>query len=88
MLDLRCTVCVRRLLNGDRKGSLAEALPTRGRTSQRSDGTTQVLYKGHPLYAYAGDPMAADTNGEGLNSFGAGWDVLTPAGKKIEKPGS
>ncbi len=57
-------------------------------TSQRADGTAQVVYNGHPLYSYSGDAAAGDTNGEGLNAFGAGWDVLSPAGKKIEKPGS
>jgi len=56
-------------------------------TTQRSDGTMQVTYDGHPLYLYAGDTMAGDTAGEGLNSFGAGWDVVSPTGKKIEKPG-
>lgn len=57
-------------------------------TSQRSDGTAQVVYNGHPLYYYAGDTKAGDTMGEGLNSFGAGWDVVSPTGNKIEKPGS
>jgi predicted lipoprotein with Yx(FWY)xxD motif len=56
--------------------------------SQRGDGTKQVVYNGHPLYFYAGDTKAGDTSGEGLNSFGAGWDVVSPAGDKIEKPGS
>jgi predicted lipoprotein with Yx(FWY)xxD motif len=57
-------------------------------TSKRADGTVQVVYNGHPLYSYSGDAAAGDTNGEGLNSFGAGWDVVSPAGNKVEKPGS
>jgi hypothetical protein len=28
-----------------------------------------------------------DTNGQGLNQFGAGWYVVSPAGKKIEHGG-
>jgi predicted lipoprotein with Yx(FWY)xxD motif len=56
-------------------------------TSQRADGTVQVVYNGHPLYYYSGDAVAGDTNGEGSKAFGAGWDVVSPAGKKIEKPG-
>jgi predicted lipoprotein with Yx(FWY)xxD motif len=56
-------------------------------TSQRGDGTAQVVYNGHPLYYYVGDTKAGDTLGEGLNCFGAGWDVVSPAGTKIEKPG-
>lgn len=56
-------------------------------TSRRADGTMQVVYNGHPLYYYSGDTKAGDTNGEGLNAFGAGWDVVSPAGNKIEKPG-
>jgi predicted lipoprotein with Yx(FWY)xxD motif len=56
-------------------------------TSQRGDGTMQVVYNGHPLYYYVGDTKAGDTNGEGLQAFGAGWDVVSPAGNKIEKPG-
>jgi len=57
-------------------------------TTARADGTTQVTYGGHPVYYYAGDTKPGDTSGEGINSFGAGWDMLTPAGQKIEKPGS
>jgi predicted lipoprotein with Yx(FWY)xxD motif len=57
-------------------------------TTLRSDGTTQVTYSGHPLYYFTGDAKAGDTNGEGSTAFGAGWDVLSPAGAKIEKSGS
>ena len=53
-----------------------------------ADGTTQVTYNGHPLYTYAGDSSAGQTNGEALKQFGAEWYVLSPAGSKVEKPGS
>jgi predicted lipoprotein with Yx(FWY)xxD motif len=52
--------------------------------SQRDDGSSQVVYHGHPLYRYAGDSKAGNTNGEGLNQFGAEWYVLGPSGNKTE----
>ena len=57
-------------------------------TVKRSDGTVEVTYHGHPLYYFIGDKKPGDTNGEGSTAFGAGWDVVSPAGNKIEKPGS
>ncbi|GAB2526784.1 di-heme oxidoredictase family protein [Microbulbifer agarilyticus] len=33
---------------------------------QRSDGNWQVTYNGRPLYFYAGDSAAAETNGDGI----------------------
>jgi predicted lipoprotein with Yx(FWY)xxD motif len=52
-------------------------------TTTRSDGNPEVTYNGHPLYSYAGDQKAGDTNGQALNQFGAPWYVVSPAGKKI-----
>jgi predicted lipoprotein with Yx(FWY)xxD motif len=57
-------------------------------TTMRSDGTTQVTYSGHPLYYFISDTKPGDINGEGSTAFGAGWDVLSPTGAKIEKSGS
>ena len=37
-------------------------------TITRDDGSKQVAYAGHPLYYFAGDAAAGDTNGQGLNS--------------------
>ena len=54
-------------------------------TTDRDDGGTQVVYHGHPLYRYAGDSKPGDTNGEGLDQFGAEWYVLGPGGDKIEE---
>ncbi|MDT4934137.1 MAG: hypothetical protein QOK11_2029 [Pseudonocardiales bacterium] len=52
-------------------------------TISRSDGTKQVTYAGHPLYYFAGDKAAGQTNGEGSNGFGAPWYVLAPSGQQI-----
>jgi predicted lipoprotein with Yx(FWY)xxD motif len=57
-------------------------------TSKRSDSKQQVVYNGHPLYFYAGDTKAGDTNGQGLDQFGAEWYVVSSAGQKVEKAGS
>jgi len=66
----------------------SSASPSLLGTTKRSDGTTQVTYSGHPLYSFVGDAKPGDTNGEGSTAFGAGWDVLSPTGAKIEKPGA
>jgi predicted lipoprotein with Yx(FWY)xxD motif len=50
----------------------------------RQDGSRQVTYHGHPLYFYARDGDLSDAYGQGVKSFGAGWYVLAPSGKKID----
>ena len=40
-------------------------------TITRPDGTTQVTYKGAPLYTFKQDAKAGDASGDGLNSFHA-----------------
>jgi predicted lipoprotein with Yx(FWY)xxD motif len=52
-------------------------------TTKRSDGTTQVTYKGHPLYTYSGDQKAGDTNGQGVSAYGARWYAVSPSGKRV-----
>jgi predicted lipoprotein with Yx(FWY)xxD motif len=50
---------------------------------RRANGKRQVTYAGHPLYFYAGDSGRGQTKGQGLDDFGASWNVLTPSGKEI-----
>ncbi|MCW3032536.1 MAG: hypothetical protein QOK19_614 [Solirubrobacteraceae bacterium] len=65
--------------------------PTAGRgvsasklgTIKRSDGKPQVTYKGHPLYTFQQDTKAGQTNGQGVNAFGASWFTLSSAGNAI-----
>ncbi|HWX87904.1 MAG TPA: hypothetical protein VNX67_07010 [Solirubrobacteraceae bacterium] len=54
-------------------------------TITRSDGTTQVTYKGHPLYFFARDKDSGDAYGQGVHGFGADWYVLSPSGTKVDK---
>ena len=49
----------------------------------RSDGTKQVTYDGHPLYYYAGDSSAGTASGQGSDSFGAKWWLVSPSGNDI-----
>lgn len=53
--------------------------------TQRTDGTTEVTYGGHPVYYFQNDQAAGDTKGQGVNGFGALWWVLDPSGKAITK---
>jgi predicted lipoprotein with Yx(FWY)xxD motif len=53
-------------------------------TITRSDGTTQVTYKGHPLYFFAKDKDSGDAYGQGVKGFGADWYVLSPSGFKVD----
>lgn len=57
-------------------------------TVKRPGGALQVVYGGHPLYHYADDHKAGQMAGEGSKEFGAEWYVVSPAGVKLEKPGS
>jgi predicted lipoprotein with Yx(FWY)xxD motif len=52
-------------------------------TTPRADGNPQVTYNGHPLYTFSGDQKAGDTNGQGVNAFGASWFALTSAGNQV-----
>ena len=57
-------------------------------TTKRADGRLQVTYDDHPLYTFVKDKKAGQTNGEGVNAFGANWFAISPAGSKIGKDSS
>ena len=52
-------------------------------TTRRSDGKTQVVYHGHPLYRFIGDTTPGNTTGQGLTAFGARWFVISPTGNEV-----
>lgn len=55
-------------------------------TISRADGRTQITYAGHPLYYYAGDAAAGQTNGQGLDMDGGKWWLVGPDGQPISAP--
>jgi predicted lipoprotein with Yx(FWY)xxD motif len=55
-------------------------------TIKRSDGTSQVIYNGHPLYRFAKDTKPGEINGEGVTAFGGSWFAVTPAGNRVSPP--
>jgi predicted lipoprotein with Yx(FWY)xxD motif len=57
-------------------------------TSRRRNGARQVVYNGHPLYRFIADGSPGDTNGQGLNAFGARWYVVAPSGRAIRTSGT
>jgi len=52
-------------------------------TFKRSDGATQVVINGHPLYYYSPDTAPGATSGQGSNQFGGLWYVVSPSGDPI-----
>jgi predicted lipoprotein with Yx(FWY)xxD motif len=49
-------------------------------TAERRDGTTQVTYKGMPLYYFSGDQQPGDINGQGVGGI---WFTVAPDGALI-----
>jgi predicted lipoprotein with Yx(FWY)xxD motif len=52
-------------------------------TATRSEGATQLTYHGHPLYLFAQDQKAGETNGQGVSAFGAQWFALSGTGNQV-----
>ena len=52
-------------------------------TTNRTDGTVQVTYNGHPLYFVVTDHNPGDATGQAVNNFGAPWYVLSATGNKV-----
>jgi predicted lipoprotein with Yx(FWY)xxD motif len=53
-------------------------------TTDRSDGSSQVTYDGHPLYRYNADTAAGNTHGQGVGGI---WWVVGADGTKITSMG-
>jgi predicted lipoprotein with Yx(FWY)xxD motif len=54
-------------------------------TTKRSNGSLQLTYNKHPLYAYSLDKQAGQTKGEGSFAFGAKWYAVSARGTAVVK---
>ena len=52
-------------------------------TTTRTGGKTEVTYAGHPLYYFVSDKQAGDATGQGVDSFGALWWVVSASGAAV-----
>ena len=53
-------------------------------TVERTDGTTQVTYAGHPLYTFVGDKKPGEGTGNDSKAFGGQWYALLGNGEEPE----
>jgi len=49
-------------------------------TIERSDGSAQATFDGHPLYTFVGDTAPGQNKGNGLNVAGGLWHEITTSG--------
>jgi predicted lipoprotein with Yx(FWY)xxD motif len=82
----QCAAAWPPLITSGKPGVIGGAKASLIGTTRRADGRLQVTYDHHPLYTFVKDTKAGQTNGEGVNAFGAVWDATSPAGAKIGKP--
>ena len=61
-----------------------QAEPTLLGTTARKDGGLQVTYNGWPLYIWVGDTEPGQATGQGIDSLGGYWYVLSPKGRVIK----
>lgn len=52
-------------------------------TTKRADGRLQVTYNKHPLYTFALDRSAGQTNGQATSNFGAKWYAVSANGRAV-----
>ncbi len=61
-----------------------QAEPSLLGTTAREDGGLQVTYNGWPLYLWVGDTQPGQATGQGIDSLGGYWYVLSPKGQVIK----
>ena len=70
----------RRLATGEGPATAGAGLTGKLGTIERSDGSTQATYNGHPLYTFVKDTGPGTDTGNGVDAFGGLWHALTASG--------
>jgi predicted lipoprotein with Yx(FWY)xxD motif len=52
--------------------------------TKSTGGESMLTANGWPLYTFANDQAPGDVNGQGMQTFGGTWYVLSPAGQPIK----
>ena len=52
-------------------------------STERSDGSIQATYRGHPLHYYEGDTQPGDVGCQNVVEFGGLWLIVAPNGEAI-----
>ena len=70
------------------KGPVTAAAGLTGKlgTIERSDGSAQATFDGHPLYTFVKDTGPGTDTGNGVNAFGGLWHALTASGSAAQAP--
>lgn len=75
------------LTNGEPTAGVDQVDPSLLGITQREDGSMQVAYNAYPLYHFSKDQESSDINGQGVESFGGTWCLVSPQGEEIETGG-
>jgi predicted lipoprotein with Yx(FWY)xxD motif len=62
------------------KPAMASAVKAPFATIKRSDGATQLTFRGHPLYTFVGDTSPGQASGNDVNQFGGLWHEAPASG--------
>ena len=68
-------------VQADATPTLGPGLTAKATTGTQPNGEKWVLYNGHLLYSFSGDPKPGDVNGNGLGNV---WYAVTAAGEPVQ----
>jgi predicted lipoprotein with Yx(FWY)xxD motif len=68
----------------DAMQTASEIDPSLLATIERTEGTVQLTYNGHPLYYFVRDAPMGEPQGHEIESYGGEWYLVTPAGEQVE----
>lgn len=74
-----------KVVGGQKPAASGHAKPSLLGADPDPEGGRVVTYAGRPLYTYIADSTSTSASGQGLNTSGGLWYVLSPSGQAITK---